>query len=81
MTQCFLATIGKCFEASDMEDIFIESGVSASGSIPRICNGKAYNRGVRAQKLLYEFMYRLLWQAFLTYVKEKDMFDAPLLNI
>ena len=41
MAQCFLATIGKCFEASGMEDIFIESGVFASGSIPRICNGKA----------------------------------------
>ena len=25
-------------------------------------------------------MYRLLWQAFSTYVKEKDMLDAPLLN-
>ena len=81
MAQCFLATIGKCFEASGMEDIFIESGVFASSSIPRICNGKAYNRGLRAHKLLYECMYRLLWQAFSTYVKEKDMLDAPLLNI
>ena len=81
MAQCFLATIGKCFEASGMEDIFIESGVFASGSIPRICNRKAYDRGVRAHKLLYECIYRLLWQAFSTYVKEKDMLDAPLLNI
>ena len=80
MAQCFLATIGKCFEASCMEDIFIESGVFASGSIPRICNGKACKRGVRAHNLLYECMYRLLWQAFSTYVKEKDMLDAPLLN-
>ena len=81
MSQCFLATIGKCFKASGMEDIFIESGVFASGSVPRICNGKAYNRGVRAHKLLYECIYRLLWQAFSTYVKEKDMLDAPILKI
>ena len=48
MARCFLATIGKCFEASGMEDIFIESGLFASGSIPRIFNGKAYNKGVIA---------------------------------
>ena len=36
MAQCFLVTIGKCFEANGMEDVFIESGVFASGSIPRI---------------------------------------------
>ena len=76
----FPSTIGKCFEASGMKNIFIASGVFASGLIPRICNGKAYNRGVRARKLLYECMYRLLWQASSTNVKEKDILDAPLLN-
>ena len=48
----FLATIGKRFSKSGLEDIFIESEVFAKGSINRVMNGHKYNRSVRGHKLI-----------------------------
>ena len=56
----FLGTIGKRMESSGLEDILIESGTFASGSIPTIMSGKAYNRAVRAHKLMAEALPRIL---------------------
>lgn len=56
----FLAVVGKRMEDSGFEDIFIESGVFAEGSVPAIMSGKAYNRAVRAHKLMSEGLRRLL---------------------
>lgn len=55
----FLAVIGKRMEHSGLEDILIESGVFAEGSVAAIMNGRAYNRAVRAHKLAYEALQRL----------------------
>lgn len=41
----FLGTIGKRMKASGLEDILIESGSFASGSLPAIMNGKALQPG------------------------------------
>ena len=55
----FISVVGKRYEESGLEDLLIESGVYGSNSVMRIMNGKAYNKGVRALKLLMEAFCRL----------------------
>lgn len=55
----FLAVIGKRMEASGLEDILIDSGVFAQGSVSAIMSGKAYNRAARAHELMAECLHRL----------------------
>ena len=55
----FLAVIGKRMASSGLEDILIESGVFAEGSVPGIMNSKSYNRAVRAHKLMMEALNRI----------------------
>lgn len=66
----FLALIGKMFRESGIEDVLVESGVYGPSSTQAILQGKAYNRGVRAHKLLMEALMRLQWDAFSSWVKE-----------
>ncbi|KAK3698753.1 hypothetical protein QZH41_004049 [Actinostola sp. cb2023] len=61
----FLSVLGKKYQNSGLEDILIESGAYAPGSISSLMKGKSYNRGVRAHKLVMEALFRLMWQAFI----------------
>ena len=49
----FLAVLGRRFEDSGLEDILTESGVFGSYTVMRIMNGKSYNKGMWAFKLVY----------------------------
>ena len=60
-----LALIGKRFDGSGLQDLLVESGVVAEGSLPGAMNGKHYNRGVRVHKLLMEALVRLQLEQFL----------------
>ncbi|XP_071817001.1 uncharacterized protein [Apostichopus japonicus] len=65
-TTCvMLAVIGKRFRDAGLEDILIESGILASGSMNGVMNGKHYNRATRIFKIVYEALHRLRWQSFL----------------
>ena len=55
-----------------MEDIFIVSGVYAAGTISVLVNGRSCSRGVRAHKLCFETLFRLLWKAFLTWYAQRE---------
>lgn len=55
----YLAAIGKRFASSGLEDILVESGVIANGSLKGVLNGHMYNRSIRAHKLLFEALARL----------------------
>ena len=69
----YLAIVGKKDLSSGLEDLLIESGVYAAGTTSVLMNGRSYNRGVRAHKLCFEALFRLLWKAFLTwYVKREE---------
>ena len=39
---------------SGLEDLFVESGIHGSAMVAKIFGGKAYNRGIRADKLPFE---------------------------
>ena len=67
----YLGVIGKMIAGTGFEDIVIEAGVCASGSIDQMLRGKHYNRSMRVHKLMYESLERLLLDAF--YAKSADV--------
>ena len=50
---------------SGFEDVVIEAGVCASGSIEKVMNGKHYNRALRVHQRMADALERLLIEAFL----------------
>ena len=59
--------MGEKYASSGLDDLLVESGVYGAGAVSALMKGKAYNRSVRAHKLLMEAFFRLLWQAFLNW--------------
>ena len=64
-TMSFLSVIGKRFAHSGLEDILIEAGVIAPGSVKTMMTGHMYNRAVRCHKLMYEALGRMQMDQFL----------------
>lgn len=56
----FLKCIGQHMASSGLEDLWVESGVYGESTAQTILAGKSYNRGVRAHKMTYEALWRLL---------------------
>ena len=67
-----LAVIGKRFGDAGLSDILIESEVIAAGSLSGVLEGKHYNRGVRAHKIVFEALLRLRWEVFQNWLKMKQ---------
>jgi hypothetical protein len=61
----FLATIGKRFEKSGLEDLLVESQIVAVGSLKGVISGHMYNRAMRAHKLVFEALGILQWREFI----------------
>lgn len=80
----FLSVVGKRFAKSGIEDILIEAGVVAQGSMNGVMSGHMYNRSVRAHKLLFEAFSRLQFKHFLNSIDEgaieRQALDALLHN-
>ena len=53
------------YSKTGLKELWIESGLYASGTTTAIIAGKQYNHGVRAHKLTYEAMLSLQWRAFI----------------
>lgn len=66
----FLGTIGKMFKHAGLEDLLIESGTVAGGSINGVMNGHMYNRSIRSHKILYEALSRMQLDFFLATVDD-----------
>ena len=49
----FLAAIGKRFSGAGLEDVLIESGIVATGSVPGVLQGKHSNRAIHPHKVKY----------------------------
>lgn len=60
----FLPLPGKKFHSSGLGDLLIGSGVYAAGTTSELTKGNSYNRGIRAQKVVMEVRFRLIWDAF-----------------
>ena len=60
----FLAVLGKRFGDAGLQDLLVESGIVAAGSVQAVLSGRHYNRGIRAHKILWEALSRLRWASF-----------------
>ena len=74
----YLSMLGKMYSDSGLEDLLIESGVYASGTISARIAGKQYNRGVREHKLTLEALFRLQWREFVGWLSEQENTDIDL---
>ena len=66
----YMGDIGTIMEGSRFEDCLVESSIYRNAVISKINRGKAYNRGVRAQKLFFEALSRLKWKAFIDWIEK-----------
>ena len=57
--------MGKVLEGSGFEEIVLESGLCASGSLNGVMSGKHYNRALNVHRVYLEAMERLLMKPFL----------------
>lgn len=71
----FSKVIGKYVESSGLSDIWVESEVFGETTAMNVVKGKVWNRVVRAHKLSYEALWRVLWPLFLAWAQEngKDL--------
>lgn len=57
---------------SGFEEVLIESGICASGSIAKVMSGKHYNRALRVHKIMIEALQKLLLTIFMTLNPESN---------
>ncbi|KAK3735621.1 hypothetical protein QZH41_007397 [Actinostola sp. cb2023] len=60
----YMSALGKLMRCSGLEEVLVESGVCASGSIQQVMAGKHYNRAIRVHKIVLEALERLLLDVF-----------------
>ena len=58
---------------SGLKDILVESGVYGENTAQNILNGKQWNRTVRAHKLVFEALWRILWQNILHWLNANQI--------
>jgi hypothetical protein len=61
----YMGALGKMMIGSGFEDVIIEAGVCASGSIDKVMSGKHYNRAMRVHQHMLVALERLLLNEFL----------------
>ena len=59
-----MGAIGKMMSGSGFEEIVIQSGICASGSLDQVMNGKHFNRALRIHQQMLSAVERLLLQEF-----------------
>ena len=68
----FLGVMGARFGDTRFKDLITQSEIIAEGSVEKVIAGKHYNRAVRAHKIIYEALCRMLYERFLEWmVQEK----------
>jgi hypothetical protein len=60
----YMGAIGKMMAGSGFEEVVIEAGVCASGSINQVMSGKHFNRAVRVHQHVLDAVTRLLLESF-----------------
>lgn len=68
----YFGCLGKLMAGSGFEDVLVESGICASGSIAKVMSGKHYNRAMRVHKIMMEALQRQLIKVFMTMNPDKN---------
>jgi len=66
-----LSLLGKR-SSNSVEDLLMKSGLYAAGTTATLMLGGSYNRGLLADELTIEALFRLLWQAFAKWLKSQS---------
>lgn len=66
-SMAYMACTGSRLGEVAFWDVLIESGAVAHGSINGVISGHHYNRSVRAHKLVFDALSRLMWMILKSY--------------
>lgn len=68
----FLKVLGQHMSDSGLQQIWEESGLLGSNSAGKVMDGKSYAKGMRAHKLTWQALWRLLLPQLIAYLETKD---------
>ncbi|CAB3980355.1 Hypothetical predicted protein [Paramuricea clavata] len=68
----YLGILGKRFGIAAFQDIVVEAGIVAVGSINGVLSGKHYNRAISAHKLISEALERMRFKTFVDSLAEEE---------
>ena len=74
----YLGALGKMMSGSGFEDVIMQAGVCAGGSMDKVMNGKHYNRAMRVHQLMLDAVERLLLDTFCDQYYDNLQFPAEL---
>ena len=77
-TMCaYMGALGQMMSCSGFEDVVIESGICASGSIRQVMNGKHFTRSMRVHHHMMDAIHRLIMNSFVSQstVDVKEMLE------
>jgi len=77
----YLGALGKMMCGSGFEDLVMQAGVCAGGSIDKVMAGKHYNRAMRVHQLMLDATERLLLEAFMEQNDSSLHFPAELESV
>lgn len=79
VTCAYMGAIGKYIQSSVFEEILLESGICASGSIAKVMQGKHYNRALCVHNVVTEALECLLMEQFETNLpaEGQDSISSP----
>lgn len=69
----FMCTIGQHFAESGLPEVWIESEVYGENTALHNMHAKSYNRAIRAHKLTYEALWKILWPLFMEWAKQNGL--------
>ena len=69
----FIKVIGHFMADSGLKDILVESAVYGENTALNILHGKQWNRAIHAHKLVFEALWRILWQKLLDWMHENEI--------
>ena len=72
--------IGQHTQSSGLLDVWVECQLLGPNSAEQVLAGKAYSRGLRAHKITFQAMWRILLPQLLDYAKDSDNEFANQLN-
>ena len=61
---------------SGSEEVVVESGICAGGSIDEVMAGRHYNHALRVHKLFYEALERLLFSVFESSIYKEQILSS-----
>lgn len=68
----YIRAIGQHMANTGLAEIWLESGILGEGAIAKVLDGRDYAKAMRAHKLTFQALWRILIPKFIDYLKGKD---------